>query len=103
MCTAFPNAAMANKPVKFSPAPRSSSRLEVDQKMLAADMQRLRRHLRHSASQAQIARERDHIHRDWQNIVAERGSKPAELSSRVATFHSSWWSSSRWHTKKSEA
>ena len=103
MCTAFPNAAMASKPIKFSPATHSLSRLEVDQKMLAADMQRLRRHLRHGASQTQIALERDQIHRDWQNIIAERGSKPAELSSRVATFHSSWWFSSPWHTKKSEA
>jgi hypothetical protein len=100
MGAVFSYAAMAGNSARFSPAQPFLSRLKLDEKTLVTDMQELRRHLRRGPSRTQIALERAQIHRDWQNIVAERGSKPAELSSRVAIFGPSWWFSPRWHVKK---
>jgi len=103
IAAAVSGAAMGKHSERFSPTLHSTSRLEADEQMLGAHMQKLRRHLRHGASQSEVALERAQIHRDWQDIVVERGSKPAELSSRLATFGPSWRFSSPRHLKKNQA
>jgi hypothetical protein len=66
--------------------PRSYSNLAQDEIMLAADMRKLRRDLRRSASQIRIARERDEIRQDWLDIVAQRGLKTTNVSPALVNF-----------------
>ena len=66
--------------------PRSYSNLAQDEIMLAADMRKLRRDLRRSASQIRIARERDEIRQDWLDIVAQRGLKTTKVSPALVNF-----------------
>ena len=66
--------------------PRSYSNLAQDEIMLAADMRKLRRDLRRSASQIRIARERDEIRQDWLDIVAQRGLKTTNVSPGLVNF-----------------
>lgn len=49
------------------------SNLEQDQKILAADMRRLRRDLRHRAGDMMISAEREAVRQDWLDIVIDRG------------------------------
>jgi len=65
--------------------PRYSD-LAQDEIMLAADMRKLRRDLRRSASQIRIARERDEIRQDWLDIVAQRGLKTTNVSPALVNF-----------------
>jgi hypothetical protein len=66
--------------------PRSYSNLALDEIMLATDMRKLRRDLRHGASQIRIERERDEIRQDWLDIVAQRGLRPANVSPALVNF-----------------
>jgi hypothetical protein len=66
---------------------RSHSDLERDSLVLADDMRRLRRSLRHGVDPLQIARQRDGIRQDWLNIVADRGLKGSNFSPELVSFN----------------
>ena len=82
---------------------RSYSELEQDQAMLATDMRKLRRDLRHGAGATQISLERDVIRRDWLNIVVDRGLTRAKVSPALADFGPHRWFMSRRPSRKTDA
>ena len=94
------SAALHGKAVKFSAIHRPFSNLEQDARILRDDMRKLRRDLRHNASQTQIAMERDKIRRDWINIVADRSLGGARFSPTLVNFGPYRWLASRWYSKR---
>ena len=68
ICATISCAAMGRNLAKFSPTPHSYSRLATDEQTLAADMEKLRSHLRHGASESQIALERTRLRRELEEM-----------------------------------